>query len=89
MSAHHEARRAQELVEAIKPILAGEAPHIQGAALADLLAMWLAGHVAVGDPEASQAMRETLLTAHIEAVRDLVPVEYKGLIEPELKRRQH
>jgi hemerythrin len=89
MSLKHDARRAQELVAAIKPILAGEKPSIQGAALADLLAMWLAGHVAVGDPKASEAIRETMLATHIEAVRGLVRVEYHLTIEPELKRRMN
>ena len=58
MSMKHDARRAHELVEAIKPILANEKPYVQGAALADLLAMWLAGHVAVGDPKAVNVSRE-------------------------------
>jgi hypothetical protein len=51
--------------------------------------MWLAGHVAVGDPAASEAIRETMLAAHIEAVRGMVPVEYALTIEPQLKRRTH
>jgi hypothetical protein len=48
------------------PLLAGHHPVIQGAALADLLATWLAGH----DPE----VREALLDAHVHIVRELVPI---------------
>jgi hypothetical protein len=84
-----DARRVYELVEAIKPILVGEKPAVQGAALADLLAMWLAGHVSVGDPTATEAMRESALELHLMAVRGLIPIEYKQSIEPQLKRRQH
>ena len=65
-------------------------PQIQGAALADLLAMWLAGHVDRDDPggKNSDRMREAVLEAHLIAVRALVPVNYAGLIEPELERRR-
>lgn len=52
----------------IAPILAGHSPMVQGATLADLTAMWLAGFL--GD----DATRDELLTAHIELVRKLVPV---------------
>lgn len=55
-----------EIVERIRPLLAGHHPAIQGAALADLLAIWLAGHPA--------AFREDLLTMHITKVRELIPV---------------
>jgi hypothetical protein len=48
------------------PILAGHHPVIQGAALADLLATWLAGH----DPE----VREALLDAHVHLVREFLPI---------------
>jgi hypothetical protein len=48
------------------PILAGQHPAIQGGALADLVAMWLVGHDA--------DVREALLVAHIQAVRELVPI---------------
>jgi hypothetical protein len=70
------------LVEAIRPILAGHPPALQGAALADLLAIWLAGHFA-GDDAANTAVREELLAVHIAMVRKLIPVN-----ERELLRRQ-
>jgi hypothetical protein len=65
----------ESIVNAIKPWLAGYSPEIQGAVLADLLAMFLAGHVG---PEAP-ALREEILRLHIETVRDLIPVNEKIL----------
>ncbi len=56
------------LVDKIRPILAGKIPEVQGAVLADLLAMWLAGHHQ-GGPE----VLRTLLNAHVEHVKRLVP----------------
>lgn len=57
---------SQELADQIKPILAHNDPSIQSATLADLLAMWVAGHA----PE----LREEVLDMHIRLVRDLVPI---------------
>jgi hypothetical protein len=62
-------RRALAIAECCKPCLAGEDPSIQGAALAELLALFLAGHA----PE----LREVILEAHIEVVRALVPINSK------------
>lgn len=58
---HHELNK---LVEEIKPILGGRHPAMQSIALAELLAIWLAGH----DVE----VREALLANHIEVVRELL-----------------
>jgi hypothetical protein len=55
-----------ELVDKIKPFLTGHDPSIQGAALAELLALWLAGH----HPD----LRHEMLDLHIDTVRELVPV---------------
>jgi hypothetical protein len=38
------AHRSQALVRLIGPMLHGQGPDVQGAALCDLCAMWLAGH---------------------------------------------
>ena len=70
------------LVEAIRPLLAGNPSPIQSAALADLLAIWLAGHFA-GDAYATAIVREELLAAHIAVVRQLIPVN-----EAEILSRQ-
>ena len=55
------------LVDAIRPLLAGKDPSLQGAALADLLAIYLGGYP---DP----VMREEIFAMHIDAVRELIPV---------------
>ena len=54
-----------EIVERIRPILGGHHAAVQGAVVADLLAIWLAGHQA--------DLREALLDKHIDTVRELVP----------------
>jgi hypothetical protein len=55
----------EQLVEHIKPQLAGRAPLIQSAILARLLSIWLAG--------LPPAMRAEMLALHMEIVTDLVP----------------
>lgn len=64
----------EAIVRRARPALAGHPGPNQGAALADLLATWLAGHIIPGDPAETDALREDLLTRHIAAVRDLIPV---------------
>jgi hypothetical protein len=81
-----DAREATRLVKAIMPLLKGRASEVQGAALADLLAIWLAGHINADDPENSDAVREVILEFHLEAVRSLIPVNFKQYVEPRLKR---
>jgi hypothetical protein len=70
------------LIDTIRPHLAGNPAPVQGAALADLLATWLAGHFADG-PATTTRLRETLLKEHIAMVRRLIPEN-----ERELLRRQ-
>jgi hypothetical protein len=57
---------AVSVAKSIHPLLAGLHPAVQGAALADLLATWLAGF----EPD----VREALLDNHIHTVRELVPI---------------
>lgn len=64
----------EAIVNRMRPVLAGHASPNQGAALADLLAIWLAGHIVPGRPAETNAMRERLLQFHIEMVRKLIPV---------------
>lgn len=70
-------REIAALVDRIGPLLAGRSPDIQGGALADLLAIWLAGHHVEGDGEATRKMREALLLYHIGQVRELTTVNAK------------
>lgn len=57
-----------DLVEAIRPILAGHQPDIQGAVLAELTAIWLTGHPPQIRPEmfALQVKAVISLTNHYD-----------------------
>ena len=83
--AHDDATEAMELARAISPLLAGRKPEVQSAVLADLLSMWLAGHVWRGDPKATKRLREHLLKQHLGAVRALIDLNYKISVEPQIK----
>ncbi len=61
------------LVDEIKPILAGKNAQVQGAVLADLLSIWLAGHVGGSDKD-TRKLQDELMTLHIETVRALVHI---------------
>jgi hypothetical protein len=67
--------KAMELIEKIKPILKGNSPAITSAVLADLLALFLAGHQ---DPDGEgphmDRLREEILERWIALVRDLIPI---------------
>jgi hypothetical protein len=60
-----------EIVERMRPLLGGQHPAVQGAVIADLLAIWLAGH--------QHDIREALLDSHIQHVRELVPVNVAAM----------
>ena len=64
--------RSEELVKIAKGVLAGEDPDVQAATLAQLLAMFMAGH----HPDMRDAQRELLL----QAARMLEDVEVEILI---------
>jgi hypothetical protein len=70
------AKGALEISDRIKPLLAGKGADVQGAVLADLLSIWLAGHPA--------EMREEILAMHIEYVCQLVPAS-----EAEMREMQN
>jgi hypothetical protein len=65
------ARRVEPVVNAIKPLLAGKGPEVQGATLADLVAIFIASH----HPD----LRDDILDLHIDLVRKLVPVNERML----------
>jgi uncharacterized membrane protein YvbJ len=83
------ALESMKLTQKIREMLAGKPPEVTGAVLADLLAMWLAGHVGPSEDEPVEGYREVVLMAHLEAVRALIPVNYKLYVEPQLKKRTH
>lgn len=71
------ADEVEKLVRQIAPLLAGRPPSVQGAALADLTAIWLAGHLIESDANATRAMRKRILDGHTAKVRELVPINAK------------
>jgi hypothetical protein len=85
--ASEQAAEVLALVREIRSLLAGRDASVQGAVLADLLAMWLAGHVHLGDPEATKRARELMLEAHIVGVKALIDINYQMTVEPQIKAR--
>lgn len=65
---------AEGIVERIKPMLAGRSGPVQGAVLADLLSLWIAGH--------HPRLRDEILAEHIATVRRLVPHSEKEIFGP-------
>lgn len=65
------------LTAVIGALLYGHEPHLQGMVLADLLATWLAGHVVMGDQEATDKLRAELLANHLSGLSELIAVNSK------------
>lgn len=63
--------REDALVERIRPLLAGHPPEVQGAALADLVAIFIAGHISV-DRDTTLMVQSVLIEAHQQLVTELV-----------------
>jgi hypothetical protein len=80
-----DANEVEALVAAVTPLFAGKSEHVQAAALADLLAMWLAGHVYLGDARRTRRVHDRLIEEHLKAVRALVPINYAMRVELQLK----
>ena len=85
MTQHRMARQVEELSAKLGKHLAGKSPEVQSAALADCCAMHLAGHRVEGDPEATAALRATLLASLVELIERLVEPNAKE-IDDRLKR---
>jgi hypothetical protein len=66
--------RVTELSEDIGQLLYGQGPEVQGAVLADLLAILIAGHIVPGNAAATAELREALLQHHLKCVRELIPI---------------
>ena len=60
------------VADQIKPILAGQGSPIQSAILAELTAIWLAGHIIPDDPEETRRLRAELLDGHVRLIRQLI-----------------
>jgi hypothetical protein len=65
------AKRAEALSHAIRPLLQGQGADAQGAALADLVSMWIASH----HPE----LRDGVLRAWVDVVQKLIPESEKEI----------
>jgi hypothetical protein len=75
------------LVRAVRPFFAGKSEEVQGAALADLTALWVAGHVA-SDSGKTHAYWERTLALHLDGIWKLIPVNYAAIIEPKLRKQR-
>jgi hypothetical protein len=64
-------REAEILVSALKPLINGHHPAVQGAAIAELFALWIAGH--------NEAVRDQMFEMQIEAVRAHYPQIAKAI----------
>ena len=61
------------LSDQMSEILADTPPDVRGAALADLLALWIVGHVdESGNAGRTTRLRERLLKTHVQGVHKLV-----------------
>jgi hypothetical protein len=68
----NDARAVDRIAAKIHALLAGNSPEVQGAAIADLTAIWLAGHCVPGSQNRTDAMRRELFETHCNGVRELV-----------------
>jgi hypothetical protein len=80
------AKLSQELCEKIAPLLAGNDPAVQSAALADLAAMWIAGHFVLENIAGTKQLRNELLREHVKLIRQLIPLNEQKLLA---KLRKH
>jgi len=71
--------QAMQVSRAIQPALRGLDDGVQGAVLADLLSLWVAGHYVWGDEQATFDFRKQILEIHIQAVIDLIPASSKEI----------
>jgi hypothetical protein len=62
------------LIGQIKPILAGKSSAIQGAVLAELTAIWVAGHYGEDDKDTAE-IRSSLLTMLVKLILKLTALK--------------
>lgn len=72
------ATEVAEVFQGCAEVLRGHHAYVQGAALADLLAMLIAGFKAADEKE-TPALHEAILAEHIKQVRALIPENVKML----------
>ena len=82
--------QAHDVSEQVQTVLAGKGPLVAGAVLADVVSLWIAGHVMVNDNDPSpentlketRELRQHLLTDFIIAVESLIPISAKQIGTP-------
>jgi len=72
-------RLSEQLVAQIKPLLAGKDALEVAMALADLTALWIAGHAVINDEAKTLELRSSLFAAHCALVRDLTRLQAEEL----------
>ena len=82
------ATQTLELVQQIAPLLRGKPREVQSAALADLLARWLAGHLDTESTEATHRLRSELLAQHMALVVSLIQPNEQMILET-IARKAH
>lgn len=70
---------ATQVVAQLRPALAGHSPEVQALALAEALAIHLAGHIVEGNLARTRELRARLLKTHVQVVRKLIPVVAREL----------
>jgi hypothetical protein len=80
---------AAKMLDGCSAALREGGSELQGAVLADLLSMWLAGHIIWNDPAGTQKMREELLRLHVKAVLNLIPANEKQIMERFARANAH
>ena len=73
------------MVNQIRPLLSGKSPPLIGAALANLLATWLASHTTF-DKREDAGLREKMLAMHVKMVRAMIPLEHLRIHAEAAKR---
>ena len=84
---YHPSEEALRLAEQCYPILAGEPSMVQGAALGELVARHIAGHVIPNNAKRTAKLRAEMLDMFMDLVEKLIPLADEAVIQPELKRR--
>lgn len=79
--------RVEAIVEQCKPLFAGEQPYVVGAALADLVAIWLASHL-TADKAETDDLRQRMLRHHTRFVRAFLPDEEQAVLAILRAKRQ-
>jgi hypothetical protein len=71
-------RESAEIMDAVKPLLATRHPMAIGAALAELTALWIAGH--------SANLRHDMFDFHVATVRRAYPIIAKAFKPPKKEK---